>query len=134
RKQPATHYDRLLAWVAQNAAGTLACTHRRSPRLDEALDLELQATELGRGSSANAGAFSKSPVVALLTQAIDKLETTERGRRQQDLLIDLLLRRGNLLLDVKEFEKDYGGARRDALRVLAIDGTIASAHTLLANA
>ena len=52
------------------------------------------------------------------------------GRQEEDLLVDLLLRRG----DWRLASKDNGGAAQDARRVLEIDDKIGEAHRLLGDA
>jgi hypothetical protein len=75
-----------------------------------------------------------APALEQLTKAIHLLDPQHLrqplGRPENDLLIDLLLRRG----DWKLSGKDNAGAILDAKRVLEIDKGVAEAHRLLGDA
>ena len=131
-QDPQPRYQKLAAWVEQLGQPVVACKAKDSEVLAEALDLELEARELDRGSSSEQNAISKAPVIALITRAIELLKHSSKGRREQDVLIDLYLQRGNLRLNVQRHEQDFGGAERDARRVLELDTTVAEARVLLA--
>lgn len=75
------------------------------------------------------------PAFVQLSAAIDLLNAkrgANLGRREQDLLIDLLLRRAGWRLEGSN--KDKGGAAEDARAVIALDKNISNAYRVLAAA
>jgi len=74
------------------------------------------------------------PALARLSDAVHLLDAQglgrPLGRRETDMLIELLLRRG----DWKLTSKDFGGALQDAKLVLDIDERVAEAHRLRGDA
>jgi len=77
------------------------------------------------------------PAFAQLSAAIDLLTPkpgVAPGRRQQDLLINLLLRRAEWRLQGATEEVDRGGAADDARDVIKLDPNVSDAYRLLAAA
>ncbi len=138
-------YNDLAAWVQTEQRRLfwarlwpLTNLHRSEPPspLSDGLDLEVKAIEIE--NSAGNDVFKLTPAIAVLTEAIRTLDKKtigrDLGRREKDLLIRLLLRRGALRLKGENGEEDYGGAVEDAREVLNIDRNCAEAHTLLGKA
>jgi hypothetical protein len=126
-------YRGLATWVERQPGKPVQKAEPDSP-LGEARDLEVRAIELGNGPNSGTAPYRMAPALGLLSDAIHLLDPQRLGRplgrREEDLLIDLLLKRG----DWKLSGKDSGGAAHDARRVLDIDPRIANAHRLLGDA
>jgi hypothetical protein len=135
-------YSELAAWVERERNATFAQNPdapKQEKALNEAREKETRALELRYGPSSGTQPYDIAPAVKLLTNAIRALDPQSpdhaRGRREEDMLIRLLLRRGEWTLAGKrDDEKDRGGAAHDARRALAIDPNIAAAHRLLGDA
>ena len=132
-------YEKLREWVDQDSQKNIDVALEAPSPLANALDLELKAIELSRGPNSENNPYSIAPAIALLTEAIRSLEakrtTHGLGRREEDVLIDLLLLRGDWRLKPNSAdEKDYGGAAQDARRILEIDSKVSDAHRLVAEA
>jgi hypothetical protein len=109
------------------AAGT------RLPAVDCARALAEQAQELKVPAGSHPLNFASAFI--RLSAAIDLLAAkpgSSLGRRQQDLLIDLLLRRAGWRIEGGADEQDKGGAADDAHAVLALDPNVPDAYRLLA--
>jgi hypothetical protein len=126
--------ESLAAWVEQEAKKPIESIKEENSPLGDARDKEVQAIELKNGPNSGTKAYQMAPALALLSEAIHLLDPQRLarplGRREKDLLIDLLLRRG----DWKLSSKDHGGAIQDAERVLKIDSGVADAYRLLGDA
>ena len=143
---PQNRYQSLVVWVERELRRhpeepqpepVLDCPSAgaRLPVVDCARALAEQADEL----KAPAGSHPINFVAAFsqLSEAIDLLipqPGSPPGRRQQDLLIDLLLRRGDWRLEGDAGEQDKGGAAQDARAALALNSNVAGAYRLLAAA
>ena len=99
--------------------------------LGQARDLEVRALEWAEGLSAYGDPFRSAPAAERLSQAIAALDPGKLGRplgrREEDALLDLRLRRAALRLRAG----DRGGAVEDARAALGVDDAIAAAHSLL---
>ncbi len=143
---PQNRYQPLVVWVEQELR-----RHSEQPRPEPAVDcpgagarlpvvdcaraLAEQAVELK--APAGSHAINIMAAFAQLSEAIDLLEPqpgSSPGRRQQDLLIDLLLRRAGWRLEGDAREHDKGGVAEDARAVLALNPNVAGAYRLLAAA
>ena len=132
--RPAGALRPLADWVERTGANSISSKPEPASPLGQALDLEQRAVELRRGPNAQDNANVVALPAALLTDAInlfdrDKLGR-DRGRRETDVLIGLLLRRG----DWRLASSDIGGASQDARRVLQINDKIGDAYRLLGDA
>jgi len=127
--RPEPRYAALLRWTSERLQrkeidGAIA--QPLPPQTAEELELEGRALESKSNTPlANADAHQK------YTAAIDLLESAlhrHESGRNRDVLISLLLRRGNLRKRVEEKK----GAREDAERVIALNPRVYGAYTLLA--
>jgi len=122
---------RALAAAAARIAAALPLAVETPSPLTQARDLEVRALEWAEGLSAYGDPFRSAPAAEQLTEAIAALDPSKLGRRlgrrEEDALIDLRLRRAALRLRAG----DRGGAIEDARAALAVDYTIAAAHSLL---
>jgi hypothetical protein len=131
---PQDRYKALADWVERRLAATAPVAPPDQSAANAARELAQEAEEL-RGSSAS-DIVRYAPAHARLSEAIDLLATKQKsgqrnstlGRREQDLLIVLLLRRADWRLSAG----DKGGAAEDARRVIALDDKIADAYRVLA--
>lgn len=135
RNDPLDRYRGLAAWVDQQVGKTVSVAAPDNSVVDLAQGLAQQAEEL----KAPAGTRSINFVSAFtrLTNAIDLLtakQNSKLGRRERDLLIDLLLRRAEWRLEGDEDEQDKGGAADDARRVIALNDKTPGAYRILAAA
>lgn len=142
RSQPQERYKSLTAWVDGQLRSppkvyeeaTIACPNGGAlPLVDCARALAQQAKELKTAAGTRPVNFV--PAFAKLSQAIDLLAPKAGavpGRRQRDLLIDLLLRRADWRLSGAENEKDKGGAADDARAVIGLDANVPDAYRILA--
>jgi hypothetical protein len=134
RAAPRPAYRELAAWSSGQASTPTPRIAMPASPLAEAQNLEVLARESANGPNSGSDAHRMAPAVAQLSTAIHLLDpqTLQRplGRQEEDLLIDLLRRRGEWRLA----SGDHGGAAQDARRVLAIDDKIADAHRLLGDA
>jgi len=129
REKPQDRYKAIADWVEQRLANVPAAAPPDHSTVNRARELAQQAQEL-RASSAS-DAIKYAPAHARLSEAIDLLAANQRsglGRREKDLLIDLLLRRADWRLDAQ----DKGGAAEDARRVIALNDKVADAYRILA--
>ena len=137
RSNPQDRYKSLAAWVDQELRKRVQVAPAESTVVDRARAMAQQAQELKAPAGTSPSPLNFVAAFAMLTEAIDLLKPEQRsdlGRRQQDLLIDLLLRRAGWRLEGKKGEEDKGGAAEDARAVIAIDPRIAEAYRLLAAA
>ena len=129
-KAPRADYKALSDEAPRAAAALPRLAEPASP-LAEARDLEVRALEWAEGSNASGDAFRSAPAAERLTQAIAALDAGKPGRalgrREEDALIDLRLRRAALRLRAG----DRGGAIEDARAALGLDDKIAAGHSLL---
>ncbi len=144
RSHPQERYKSLAAWVEGQMGSppkiyeepTIACPNGGAlPLVDCARALAQQAEELK--APAGNDPLNFVPAFAQLSQAIDLLTPKAGavpGRRQQDLLIDLLLRRADWRLSGGADEKDKGGATDDARAVISLDANVPDAYRVLAAA
>ena len=132
--EPLEQYRSLAVWVEQEAKKPMKSFDEPASPLGDARDLEVRANELKNGPNSGTNPNQMAPALEQLTKAIHLLDPQHLkrplGRRENDLLIDLLLRRG----DWKLSSKDNAGAILDAKRVLEIDKGVAEAHRLLGDA
>jgi hypothetical protein len=129
RAHPQDRYKAIADWVERQLASTSTTVPADPSAANRARELAQQAQEL-RGSSAS-DAIKYAPAHERLSEAINLLAVKQGsglGRREQDLLIDLLLRRADWRLDAE----DKGGAAEDARRVIALDDKVADAYRVLA--
>jgi tetratricopeptide (TPR) repeat protein len=127
RREP--RYAALSQWTAERLRRKEIVDAAPAPAPDKtAEELILEGKELETKSSsplANAEAHGKYTAAIRLLEK--NLEGAQAGR-QKDLLIDVLLRRGN----VRERVGDRRGAAEDARRVIALNPNLSGAYTLLA--
>jgi tetratricopeptide (TPR) repeat protein len=127
RREP--RYAALSQWTAEHLRRKEIVDAAPAPAPDKtAEELILEGKELETKSSsplANAEAHGKYTAAIRLLEK--NLEGAQAGR-QKDLLIDVLLRRGN----VRERVGDRRGAAEDARRVIALNPNLSGAYTLLA--
>jgi hypothetical protein len=118
---PQTRYSRLASWVDKQMRREIPLAPREDGVLNRARDLALQAQELKRGLLSDA-VIELAKASAKLSEAIDLLQNMRRtrhlGRREQDLLVRLLLRRADWRLHTDPGDK--GGAQEDARAAIAI--------------
>ncbi len=129
RAKPEDRYKEIAHWVQRQSAASPTAIFADPSAANRARELAQQAQEL-RGSSAS-DVIKYAPAHKRLSEAIDLLAAKQGsgvGRREQDVLIDLLLRRADWRLDAE----DKGGAAEDARRVIAIDDKVADAYRVLA--
>jgi tetratricopeptide (TPR) repeat protein len=135
RQNPQARYASLAAWVDEQLRTPVQAMGPEDPVVDRARGLAQLAQELKASSGSHPLQFA--PAFAELSQAIDLLTPkpgTTLGRRQRDLLIDLLLRRANWRLEGSAAEQDKGGAVDDARAAIALDPRLPEAYWLLATA
>ena len=134
KAEPREPYREIANWVAERAKREIASAAEPESPLGEARDLEVQARERANGQNSGDESHRMAPALAQLSTAIHLLDphvlNRPLGRREEDLLVDLLLRRG----DWRLASRDKGGAAQDARRVLEIDDKIGEAHRLLGDA
>jgi tetratricopeptide (TPR) repeat protein len=127
-------YKLVAAWVEQQLVRKIAPVSRDEALLERARDLALQAQELKKGASSASRLIELARAHERLSDAINLLEGKKSaqhlGRREQDLLVRLLLRRAEWRLQ----GEDKGGARDDAQAALAISPNSVDAYRLLASA
>jgi tetratricopeptide (TPR) repeat protein len=127
--RPEPRYADLSRWNDERLRRMTIVDTASAPTQDKSVeDLALEGKELESKSNsplANAEAHATySAAIKLLEKELGERETI----RQKDLLIDLLLRRGN----VRERVGDRRGAADDAARVVALNPNMSGAYTLLA--
>ena len=131
---PRDAYRALADFAAKEEREEVKKPYEPATPLGDARDLEVRAIEWANGPSSASDPYAAAPALARLTEAIGLLDPVrlgrQPGRREQDALIDLLLRRGAWRLAAG----DRGGADEDARRVISIDGGIAAAHALRGDA
>ncbi len=128
-RRPESRYAAFAAWAAErlNSKQIREAVAQPLPT-PSAAELQLEGRALESKSEtpmANADAHQK------YTAAIELLEADLRQQasaRKRDLLINVLLRRGNLRKRVQELK----GAREDAQRVIALQPRVPGAYILLA--
>jgi energy-coupling factor transporter ATP-binding protein EcfA2 len=134
KNRPEDRYRTLAAWVGEQLTRKEPAVVRDDSTLERARDLALQADELQNGASSLSNIIQLSDAHEKLTQSLkllqDKNKRAKIGRREQDLLIRLLVRRSELRLQ----GEDRGGARDDAREVAEINPNLAVAYRLLAAA
>jgi len=131
---PLEQYRSLASWVEREAKNPIEQPTEPNSPLGDARDLEVTAIELRNGPNSGTDPHKMEPALARLSDAVHLLNAQSLGRplgrRETDMLIELLLRRG----DWKLTSKDFGGALQDAQRVLDIDERVAEAHRLRGDA
>jgi hypothetical protein len=135
RNDPQARYGALAAWVDQQLGQPFQAVPPESDTVDRASALAQHAQELKAAAGSHPLDFA--PAFAELSQAVDLLTAkpgSSMGRRQQDLLIDLLLRRAGWRLEGSTDEQDKGGAAEDAHAVIALDPNVPEAYRILAAA
>jgi energy-coupling factor transporter ATP-binding protein EcfA2 len=127
-------YQSLAKWVGEQSARQPTPVAPDSSLADEISEMALQADELKQKRSSPQDWVTLGTALEQLSRAIAKLDNKRTaihlGRREQDLLVKLLLRRSEWLDD----GGDKGGASKDARRVIAINPNISDAFRLLADA
>jgi len=130
---PRGDYRAVADWAAAFAKQPTLNAQGVATPLGEALDFEVRGVEWADGFGVS-DPYRAAPALDRLGQGIGLLDQTRAkrplSRREQDALIDLLLRRGAWRLAAD----DRGGAADDARRVIAIDGRAAPAYALLGDA
>jgi len=132
---PQERYKSIAAWVDAEARKPLQEAPPEDTTVDRARTLAQRAQELK--APAGTHAINFVPAFAQLSAAIDLLTPkagVAPGRRQQDLLIDLLLRRADWRLQGGVYEIDRGGAADDARAVIKLDPNVPDAYRVLAAA
>jgi hypothetical protein len=135
RSNPQNRYEPLVDWVHRQQRKPVEAAPPESLVIDRARTLAQQADELK--APAGSHPINFFPAFAQLSEAIDLLKPkpdSNLGRRQHDLLIDLLLRRAGWRLEGSADERDRGGASEDARAVIALDQNVSEAYRLLAAA
>ena len=135
RSHPQERYKSIAAWVDAEAGKPLQEAPPEDTIVDRARALAQRAQELK--APAGTHAINFVPAFAQLSAAIDLLTPKPGvvpGRRQQDLLIDLLLRRADWRLQGGTDEIDRGGAADDARAVIKLDPDVPDAYRVLAAA
>lgn len=135
RDHPLERYKSIAAWVDAESHKSLQEAPPEDTIVDRARTLAQRAQELK--APAGTHAINFVPAFAELSAAIDLLTPKEGvvpGRRQQDLLIDLLLRRADWRLQGGTDEIDRGGAAEDARAVIKLDPNVPNAYRVLAAA
>ena len=131
---PLKQYRSLAAWVEEEAKNPIEQPTEPNSPLGEARDLEVTGNRTQEGPNSGTDPHQMEPALARLSDAIHLLDAQSLGRplgrRETDMLIELLLRRG----DWKLSSKDFGGALQDAQWVLDIDEKVAEAHRLRGDA
>ncbi len=128
--RPEPRYAALAEWVArQLGSQELGGGETMAAESEDPRDMELRAEEL-ESRTWGEDPMSHAEAQRSYSSAIELLEKEVAGNdlRRRDLLIALHLRRGQMRLDVN----DAKGARDDAKRVIALDGTVSDAYRLLA--
>ena len=144
-RDPQERYKSLAAWVDKRIADpprifpvepTIKCPDGGDlPLADCAQAMAERAQELKATEGTQATEFA--PAYSELSAAINLLAPRPGGavgRRQKDLLIDLLLQRARWRLTGGTYETDKGGAADDVRAVLALDQSVPEAYRILAAA
>jgi tetratricopeptide (TPR) repeat protein len=163
RRKPQERYASLAAWVADRVGeeprifppepvlhcpdgGDLPlvdCAQAMAQRAQELKDTEGDyATEFAPAYSELSAAINElTPETCRRTEQLDMCLASQMakgplaiGRRQKDLLIDLLLRRADWRLSGGSDESDKGGATADARAVIALNKDVPRAYRILAAA
>jgi hypothetical protein len=132
---PQARYKSLAAWVENERNKPFSASPLESDVVDRARAIAQQAKELKAAAGLHPTMFV--PAFTQLSQAIDLLTVKAGaaiGRRQQDLLIDLLLLRAEWRLEGSSDEQDKVGAADDARTVIALDPNVPEAYRILARA
>jgi conflict system STAND superfamily ATPase len=135
RSHPQDRYKSLATWVDQELRKPLQVAPPEDTTVDRARALAQRAQELKAPSGTHSLNFASA--FAQLSDAIELLTPkagATPGRRQQDLLIDLLLRRADWRLEGSATEIDKGGAADDARAVIKLDPNVPEAYRVLAAA
>ena len=133
RRQPEPRYADLALWVEGRMAQPASPVAREESELERARDLAMEADDMKRLATSSSQFVETAQAHAKLSEAIGVLEARRQarriGRREQDLLNRLLLRRAEW-----RGTDDKSGAQEDARNVIASNPKIPDAYMALASA